>query len=431
MRNAAIVIALVGMTGAPAAAQLANPSPAAHGMAGSFTAAARGYSALSWNPAALGLSGGPQASATALTVFGLSGFGPVSPRDVSRWLGETVPLDVRQQWLEEIDQHGGQRGALDLDLTIGAFQAGRFAGHVSTTGRSFTDIPPGLASLILNPPQGPGGVPINDVTGSVVDGSVYSTAAIGFGIPLPLQLAQAAVGVTGKYTIGHALGVSQPSSITWTPTGGTFQFPLVYTPVVHNEEGNYWIRSGGGFGLDLAVAAEQGRLALAAVAHNVVNTFAWDHDRLRYRPLELTFADGGSGAAVDWQPLSTAPPEVRALVDDATFRPSFTVGAAFRWSDQLLVTADARAGTTDGIHSRPPVHAGTGVEVRPLPWLPVQAGVSWVNFGEDRSGLILAGGLGVQLGSFHVSGSVARRDAGAGAGTSLMISLISHTFQPR
>jgi hypothetical protein len=418
---------------APAAAQVANPVPAALGMGGNFTAAARGYPAVAWNPAALGMTGGPESSAVVGAARGLSGLGPVTLGDLRTWQDRVVPPDVRQQWLAEIRDEGGQAGAAGFDFTWAGFHSGRFAAQVSSSGRAMNDISPGLAELILFGNADDAGTPVDiDLAGSLVDAHAYTTGAVSFGMPLPLRAgpARIAAGVTAKYTIGHVLGISQESagSATGTPVGIDFRFPLVYTPVVYDDLGQYWLSSGGGFGLDVAIAAELGRLSVAAVAHNVVNRFSWDPARLRYRSLEMSFSEHDTDTAVEWAPLAAAPAELRALVDAATFRPSYTAGAALRWSPALLLTADTRLGSTDGMHTRAPLHAGVGAEYRPRPWLPLQAGASWARFGQDRDGMEVGAGMGVHLGGFLLSVSGASRRAGSGSETTLMVSLLSHTF---
>jgi hypothetical protein len=416
----------------PLGAQLANPLPSALGLGENFTAAARGYAAVSWNPAALGLDDGPQSSAMIGAVRGLSGLGPVTLGDLRTWQDRVVPQDVRQRWLADIRQAGGQAGVAGFDVTWATFQVGRFAAQVASSGTALSDIPTGLAELMLVGNADETGAPVDiGLGGSFVDAAVHTTGGLSFGVPLPLPGAtRAAVGITAKYTIGHVLGISQESAgaATAQPTALEFRFPLVYTPVVHDDLGSYWLSAGGGFGLDVAGTVQLGTLTLAAVAHNVVNRFAWDHERLRYRPLELVFSEGSIESAVEWQPLSAAPDDVRALVDASTFEPSFSAGAALQWSRGLLFTADARYGSTDGMHTRAPRHVGAGVEYRPVPWLPLQVGTAWVGYGNDRTGIQLAAGAGAQLGSFLVSVGAARRETGFGSENTVMLSLLSHTF---
>jgi hypothetical protein len=430
-------VALAACTGlataaAPVAGQVANPLPSALAMGESYTAAACGYAAVSWNPAALGLTERPGSSAVIGAVSGTSGLGPVTLLDLRTWRNRTVPMDVRHQWLADIQAAGGQAGATGFDFVWAGFQVGRFAAQVSSSGRALNDISPGLAELILMGSENATGPPLQiDLTGSAVDASGHTTGALSLGLPVSVSgPARIALGITAKYTIGHVLAISQESegAASADPAGVGRRFPLVYTPVVYDDLGQYWLQSGGGFGLDVGATAQLGRLAVAAVAQNVVNRFAWNHDRLRYGPLELVFSDSDSQTDMEWQPLSAAPAELRALVDDATFRPSFTAGAALQWSPALLVTADARYSATGGMHVRAPRHLGAGVQYRPVSWLPLQAGAAWVGYGGDQTGVQLAGGAGLHLGSFLVSLAGARRSGGFNSEDTVMLSLLSHTF---
>jgi hypothetical protein len=60
-----------------------------------------------------------------------------------------------------------------------------------------------------------------------------------------------------------------------------------------------------------------------------------------------------------------------------------------------------------------------------LEWLPVRDGIAFVRPGEGSAGVQFSGGVGVQLGSYDMSASVARRAAGAGAHNVVMVSLLS------
>lgn len=422
------LLALAAAT--PAAGQVANTMPEALGMADNYTAMARGYAAVAWNPAALGFADGPQTSAAVGAVRGLGGLGPVTLRDLRTWQGELVPLDVRERWLADIRRDGGQTGAAGFDFALATFQTGRFAAQVSTSGRTLSDIAPGVAEMILlGNADDDGNLRDIELGGSAIDAHVYSTGALSYGVPFELPGGRLTLGITAKYTIGHVLGVTDESvgRATADPAATRFSFPLAYTPVVYNGT-RYHIRAGGGFGMDIGAGFQAGALTVGAVAQNVFNTFAWDHSRLRYRPLELVFEDGDIETAVDWQPMSEAPAELRARVDEATFNPAFALGVAYAVLPDLRLAADARFGSTDGIATRPPTHAGAGVHYRPVRWLPLQAGVSWIDLGDERSGMQYAGGAGVQLGTFVISASAMRRDVGLGTENAFMVSLLNHWF---
>ncbi|CAN5869747.1 hypothetical protein BH23GEM9_BH23GEM9_29870 [soil metagenome] len=432
LTRAPILALLLTLAPAAASAQLANTVPTALGMGDNYTALARGYSAVAWNPAGLAMAGGPSASATIGAMRVLGGLGPVTLGDLKTWQGEIVPADVRQRWIADINRDGGQKGAAGFDFTIAAFQAGRFGAQVSTSGRTINDIAPGMAELILMGNVDADGN-LRDVAlgGSDIDAQVYSTGALSFGIPLMVQegAGRLSLGITAKYTIGHVLGVTNESvgQATAEPAGLRLSFPIAYTPVTYGGT-KYKIRAGSGFGIDVGAGYQRGRFSLGAVAQNLFNSFEWDQSLLRYRPLEIVFSDDEIDTDIDWEPLTSAPANLRALVDASTFNPTFALGVAVAAMPRVTLAADARFGSTEGMATRPPNHIGAGVEARPVRWLPLQAGAAWVSLGDERSGLQYGGGLGLQLGTFLISASAMRRDVGLGEENMLMVSLLSHTF---
>jgi hypothetical protein len=431
LRQAAAACGAILMLAAPGAAQLANPSTAALGMGENYTAAARGVAALAWNPAGLALTGGPGTSALAGTVRVISGLGPVTLADLASFQGEVVPENVRRQWVSQIAREGGQTGAAGFDLAWASLQFGSFALQFSTSGRALNNIGPGFAELLLigNVDETGGPRPI-ELHGSSLDMHLYSTAAGGFAVPIAVGPgSRLAVGVTGKYTFGHSMALSGESAgeATTDPLAIRMQLPVVYTPFVSDNTVNQY-QTGGGFGLDIGVGFETGPLTLAAVAKNIVSTFEWDRDVLRYRATALDARLGSIESSFERQPLSAAPASIREQLDEYRFHPNFALGAQYRPDNRLTVAGDLRFGGTDGLATNPPVHAGAGLQYRLLPWLPVQLGAAMIQLREEREGLQFTGGLGIELGSFQLSGSAGRRNVGGGGETMIMVTLLSHAF---
>ena len=69
LSSIALLVAVADLGGA----QVPNASPAATGLSGAFTARARGYDAIAWNPANLGLRDNPRFSFSLLAISGSSG----------------------------------------------------------------------------------------------------------------------------------------------------------------------------------------------------------------------------------------------------------------------------------------------------------------------------------------------------------------------
>lgn len=427
---AGIAIAAAINGAAPVSAQLANPSTRALGMGENFTAAARGYSALSWNPAGLALSGGPGTSATMGTVRAGTGMGPVTLGDLAAVQGEVVPEATRRQWLDAITRDGGQSGAAGFDLVVASVQFGHVGLQFSTVGRAVNNVAPGFAELVLFGNADEDGNPrAFDVGGSSVDMHLYSTGALGFAVPVQLGPGRLAVGATAKYTFGHTLARSGESTgqVTADPITATTSFPLAYAPFTGDDGVNNY-QTGGGFSLDLGVGFEAGPWTFAAAVQNVASTFEWDQSQLRYRAMELHATEGEVSSSFSTAPLSTAPAALREAIADYTFRPNYAAGAMFEATPRLTLAADARFGSTDGMSTRPAGHMGAGLEFRLLSWLPVQLGTAMVRLDDEREGLQFSGGVQALLGSFQIGASGARRNVGMGGETIIMVSLLSHTF---
>lgn len=433
MRTFALALtAAVAGSVAPAHAQSANPAPAAWGMADNYTAVARGYPAVAWNAAALGLASGPDVSALMGAVRGGAGVGPITLGDLWDWGGDDLAPDTRQAWLDRIRGSNGQVGAAGAEITWATAQFRRAAFQVSTVGRAVNDIDAVVAELLLAGSSGVGSVDPGAIRAarSEIDGGAWTSFAASFGVPVagvsggPLGSGRLALGATARFTIGHGLALSEAAGPASGPNAdpSEIRLPVIYTPIVYDGL-SYWIRSGGGWGFDVAASAEFDQWTVAVVAENVASTFEWDHDRLRYRAFELRADE----VEPDWQPVSSAPTVLREKLDRATFRPAYRAGVAWR-TGRILLASDVGVSSQQGLRHRPAGHAGLGAEVRPLEWLHLQAGASRIRLDEGHAGTQLGAGLGLQLGTFHVAGSVGLRDAGYGRERGVMMALLSHTF---
>ncbi len=432
IRKSACALALAAAFAQPAAAQLSSPSTAALGMGDNYTAAARGYSALAWNPANLGLSGNRGSSFQIGTVRGLVGVDPISIADISDYGGRIVPVDVKTEWLRQITEEGSQQGTSGFDSDWLALQVGRFAFQASTTGRAIANFSPGIARLLLFGNTDANGTPQNiDLSNSSMDVNAYTTGALGYAMPFAMNdgKSKLSVGVTAKYTVGHfmAMGDESTGQATANPIAVTLEFPIVHTPF-SDDEGGFDAQSGSGFGLDLGAAFESGAWTFGAVAQNLVNTFEWDADKLFFRPGSIVFNKDSTSSSIDSQPYSSSsavPAALRARVDELKFKPVIAAGAAYQMSTKMRVTGDVRLGSAEGIRTGPKTHAGAGIEYRLLSWLPVRVGAAYLQMDDDDTGSQIGGGLGIDLGGFNVAGSAVRRSTGFGHDTMVMFTLLS------
>src|SRR5687768_2950013 len=95
-------MALGLLLAAPLHAQLPSASTPGLGMGDNFTAVARGYHAIAWNPALLGLSGNPGASLALAPFRAVAGLDPITLKDFKEFQGELVPADVKARWLADV-----------------------------------------------------------------------------------------------------------------------------------------------------------------------------------------------------------------------------------------------------------------------------------------------------------------------------------------
>lgn len=412
-------VAVALLSAVRAEAQLPNPSPAALGMAENHAAIATGYAAMAWNPAGLALREHPDFSIAILPIRGSSRTEPLSLGDIEAYVDEFLPAKVRADWIERIDENGGLRGTGDADVTYVALSVGRFGFQVGTRARGRINLLPQVAELILFGNAGRTGEPRDFVFGgSSMDLSVTSTAAIGYAHPFELTLGalpdqRLSVGAVLKYTIGHGLlsGDDRGGTLSSDPLAIAIEFPVVYTQA--DAEG---VDRGQGVGLDLGATWEAGPFAVAAVLQNAFNTFEWDESQLSYRPGRALFDADTTVSELAARPFPLAAGPARARLDGLGYDPVLTIAGAVRPDETLTLTADFRRQFGAGLDLGPRTHVGIGAQFRPTPNLPVRAGVALVSGGAE-----LAGGIGLELGSFELAGSAAYRSADIGSGVIGMV----------
>ncbi len=408
------------------AAQIANGSTAALGMGENYTAVARGFDAVAWNPAGLGLRGTGSSSWAALVGRGGTGIGPITLGDLSNWSDKLLPANVKRDWLSRITADGGETGSADADVTWFGLQFGRFAVHASTSVRAQAVLAPGITELLLFGNVGETGqARALDLDGSTAIATAHSAIGASYAMPFPAgEGGQAAVGVTVKYVVGHAmaLGDNSTGNTTVNPVSVLLDFPTLHSGSEGDGiDGN----DGNGFGLDLGFAWDTpGGWSLGLVLRNVVNTFEWNTGELRFSPLRVRLDEDTAFTVTDEMPAALAPASLRSRVDDLTFRPGIAAGIAYRVTDQLMVAGDARFTSDTGIRMDAARHIGAGLEYRPVPWLPLHVGGAAISAGENASGWQAGGGVGFDIGAWNLAASVLHRNADRlGSVTSFMVTL--------
>jgi hypothetical protein len=419
----ACALACALLMAARASAQLPNASGRALGLGENYTAAARGYAALAWNPALLAIDA-PHHSMTLLPVRGVAGLAPITLSDLSDWQGRSLPTSVREGWLRAIESSGGQQGAAGGDATYIAAQLGRFGFQASTSVRAIGDLTPGAAELLFFGNAGRTGAARQlEVGGSELHAHAASTIALSYALPLPRRfMRDASMGVTAKYTIGHMLMLGHGAGNTAAEDAAIdVFFPLVGTP-----DGKFNASAGGGLGFDIGFAKRSGKVTVGATLQNAINTFAWDVSKLEYRKSLAEFdGENSSAGFFDVESYDNAPAEVKQAVRDARFARVLATGASMQVSPRWSVASDLRVriGRTTLAESAS-FHLGAGGEYRLHERVALRAGSALI---ED--GFQVGGGVGVRAGPTNLSVSVMRRSTDLGSGTVTIVSLFSTLFE--
>jgi hypothetical protein len=415
-RRAAVlaIVASVPLAANPVAAQLPSASAAALGTGDNYTALARGYNAVAWNPAGLAMPGNPRLSLALFPVRAVGGLGPVTLGDVAEYEGIILPDDVRARWLERIAAEGGQRGSAGADVTYLALSVGRLGLQLATSAYAKSNLGPEAAELLLYGNAGRTGDPLPyTLRASTLDAAVTSTVAVSYAHPLPLPVGPPndrafAVGATLNYTVGNAVlhGQDMGSVLASDATSIRVEFPVLSTDSASGQPDN-----GRGMGLDLGAAWQGGAWAVGLAIQNVFNTFEWDASKLSYRAGWAYFDADSSGREWGPQPLSAAPAELDGWASGLTFKPALALGVAVTPVRTLTLSADMRRRLGDGLGAGSGSHVGLGVEFRPLGLIPLRAG-----FARAGGGYQAGGGLGVHVGWVNLGVSAACRWAGVGDG---------------
>lgn len=414
-RAAAGALALVPAIATGVAAQLPNVSPRAYGLGGNFTAVATGYNAVAWNPAMLGTSFNPGFS-LALPSFALDGgMNPIDGTTLKPFSGKYIDDATKLKWLQQVTANGGEKGSADMSATVLGLSAGPVALQVYTDMYVKGTMSPDMVELMLFGNSGKTGTPRTmNFAGTDFVGASYTTAAVAYGMPLPV-VPGLSVGVTAKYIVGTGMVAGRDNGSSATPDTIHVQVPYLYSDLQNN---NY--NAGKGIGIDLGAAWQLGRLTLGGTLRNAMNTFKWDTSTFRAKAGIATVTSDSTntqGFSADI-PYASAPQALRDIVINDRFKPELALGAAFRLTNSLLVTADARQKVSDkGTKLGERTQVGVGAEFRGIPFLPLRAGLT-----QYSSGTAASAGIGLAFGPVEigVAGSMrtgSQRQTGVMVGT--------------
>lgn len=407
-------------TAMPLSAQLPNTSAAATALGGNYTARARGYEAITWNPALLAAPGRPAFSIGLLMAGGTSGLDPVDLSDIEAWGGQVIPGSVKAAWMEQVRAAGRERGDADGGVTPIAFTAGNFGLQYSVTAYAGMSLNPDAMEALLYGNADENGEPrAFSFAGSSMDFGAVSTVAASYGRAIPLKLTPLpnehfSVGVTAKYIMGHVVGRAQDAGSTTSGDSVNVIFPVVHSDIENGQV------NGSGVGVDVAAAWSAGGWRVGGMLSNIVNTFAWDASKMVYRPGQAFFTSDSSSSDFDTTSYASAPAALREQVENQKFKPTLALGAAVDILPMLTLSADMRATVGEAIQIGPREHVGVGAELKLIPFLPLRAGVAKITDGYQ-----LAGGFGLAVGRFELGVGATLRDRGEGSAAGLTFNAIT------
>ena len=410
--TAMILSLAIGAASFPGAAsgKLPSASTASLATANNYTALARGFTAIALNPAGLAMPGNPGFSMSfpALPVELGLGLNALTISDVNALEGLALPDSTRDAWLTSVNAEEGLTARAGLAVTEIALSVGPVGFQISTVAQADATMAPDAFELAMYGNAGRTGTP-RDMTleGTAVNGWAATTFAVAFGLPLPdVQGGTFAAGATLKYTLGHVVvagGDDGTSFIQGNPIMMDLSLPSI-------APDSFTVNNGSGVGLDLGVTWEDSTWAVTASIQNLFHTFQWELDAYAYRPGEVIF--DGTSISDDFNavPATGAPGALQDSVLAQSFDPVLILGAAYRVSEKLAVTADLRKDTGDALVLGSGSHIGMGVEFRGVSFMPLRGGFSRVSGGAIH----FAAGLGLELGPVHFSGAYLTEKNSAG-----------------
>jgi hypothetical protein len=406
-------------------AQQPNASATAYGMGNNYTAQARGYNAVAWNPANLGLSGNPGFSLAILSANVNPGLDPVDANSFADFAGKYIPAATRQGWLNSVTASNGETGAADLGITWLAASFGSVAIQLSSAGYGVAKMNPDAFEAVMFGNAGKTGTAHDlNLAGSNFRFGSFSTGAVSWGKAFTsggngTSGNTFSLGVTGKFVLGHAMSMAEDNGSSATPNNIALAFPIVHT----NFDAADMTNAGSGIGADLGAAWTMAGWQVSAAVQNVVNTFAWDGSKLRSRAGTTMFDGTNNTTNFKTAEFTTAPASIRQNVEENKFKPSVNLGVAREYGRNLTITADGRQqlGDDNSILIGPKTSVGIGAEYRGFGMLPLRGGASYIT-----GGTAFSAGVGLKVGAYEFGvGASYRNSTEIGKGLGVMVSAIS------
>jgi len=435
VRRTGFAVALLSVSATTSFSQLPNASPAAFGMAGNYTAMAKGYEAVAWNAANLAMPGRPLFSLGIGAFGGTAGLDPVDVTAFHNFSGRVIDDATKAAWVDQARLAGGQRIRVDGGVTPLALSIGAIGLQVGSSLYTNANLSPDAFEAVLFGNAGATGQPKTlDFTGTSVRSAAFTTGAGSIALPIPFKLTggllpneRMAIGITGKYVVGHGLVLAQDDGSTVDGTDVQLRFPTI---TVRTDDTNnlfttlptteYKGNAGSGMAADVSFAWSGGPWKVGVLAENVFNAFKWDTTMLAYRP--GTSSTDAADSTGFWQrEYGLAPQALRDIVEAQKFAPAIAVGMSFRLLAGLTLTADMKTytGGDEAIVIGPRSHFGVGAEWKILPFIPLRAGVASVTDGW-QAGV----GAGLHFLGYELGAATSIRRRGLATESGLFVGLI-------
>jgi len=400
---------------APAAlaAQLPPNSARSVAMGGALTALARGYEAISWNPAQLAMPHQPNVSIGLLQFGGELANNAFSIGDITKYRDQNL-TDADKQYLLSRIVHDDSTWSVNGVLGLGAV-----AVSVGPLAFSFTSNGYVQASASRDAVQfaldGNGGFigtgNFFSLAGSGGNAWATSTLAGSYAMRFHSPLGPLAAGATLKRVWGNFLGMARDEGSQIGTDSVNAHGEAIYTEYANgnfNGIGDIFGKAPGtGWGIDLGGTLElTPQLQVSAVLVNAISGMSWKNDRLRYDATDyvLSLSPSGvvsdttntrtlTGSAIDADPVAAAFKDT--LLQRSDFSRLLRGGIAYRMAGFTL-GGDLQFRLSNGLDRHSDLAAGGGIEKIFFGVLPLRAG-----FRTDfQNSTAITGGTGIHLGPF-------------------------------
>ncbi len=383
------------------------------GMGGAFTAVARNYRSLSYNPANLGLRDNYGSSLEMFSIGVDINNNSFSYGDYNKYSGAYLTDEDKKDIIDNIPSEG-----LSVDLSLEAraisFSVNSFAFSTGAEGISDFTLPKDPLELIL---YGNAIMPNLDL--STTKGEAYGVGDIAFGYGYPViewEDGEFSVGGTLHYLKGF-LYEKIVQADGYAETGDT----------AITAAGNMIVKSamgGSGYSFDLGVATRfKTDYVFSFSITNLYNKINWkDKTELTYFDFELNPLNANS---IDNDSIATSSDTTITTEAFGSKRPAYIKMGLSSSYKNILWDLDYQQGFSNTPITSTTPQLSTGIEYRGINWLPLRSGIS---LGGPR-GSYYAVGFGLDLGPYNFDLAIANKNSVLPSGSKGICFAISSYFE--